>query len=264
MDLNNNDELIIFFNTLLQNKTVNKKAHKLIKFFIITRNYGLINLQNNIEEIFLGKDLEYLITKVIMDGFKKDNISYTSENILKLIVTNYYENGFYYYIFPYQNNNQIKNQGIKAESDTITKLFHKYQLEKYINKIDTIIITDYLEPNLNSNISLDEIKNIMKKNKLYQESDYVIIKDYLNRKIITNNIGIALINKDDGIEYFGDYINLSKINDLLKFINSCNMSDKDIVYFLTNTLSHNEISSLKTIPKEIIRTIGYEIDTKHK
>lgn len=264
MNLNNNNDLIDFFNIFLQNEVINQKAPELIKFFIITRNYGLINLKENIENIYQNKNLEHLITNVIIDGFKKDNISYTKENIIRFLIKNYYENGFYYHKFPLSDIGNIKEKGLTLEKDSINIIISKYHLENYFNKFKNILITDYLDNNYNFDISQEEIKRIMQDNKLYQESDYKIIDKLYNQEMFSNEIGIALIPKKNSEEFFGKYINLDDVNNLLSFCETTNMSDYDIINFLTNVLSHNKIWTSRTIPKEKLFLIGYQFKKKEK
>ena len=42
-NLNNNENLIRLFNNLFKNENLANKAPIIMKYFIITRNYGLIN-----------------------------------------------------------------------------------------------------------------------------------------------------------------------------------------------------------------------------
>ena len=196
MNINDNNELIEFLKILLQNEIINEKAPELIKFFIITRNYGLINLQDNIKSIYQNENLENLITKAIMDGFKKDNIPYTAESILYFLINNYHENGFYYY-----EENSPKNK----------------------------IITDYIGNNSNN-----------------------------------SQVRLGLIPKKNSEKYFGKYISLENVNALLEFTSSCKMSDKDIINFITNVLSHNEINTEKIIKEEDITILEYKVKEKRK
>ena len=266
MNLNNNEELIKFLNILLKNEFINQNAYKIITFFIITRNYGLINLKDNIVNICYKDHLETVISKAIRDGFNQDNIPYTNENILKLLINNYHENGFYFHVFNANNLNDILSSGLTRSSEKLNKIIEKYHLTKYFEKYNKIIVTDYLNSEIISKQTtfppLNQIKEIMKNSKNFIIDDYYIIEEYYNKSTIDNNIGIALIERKKSNDYFGKYIDLSILNELIIFTKSCHMSDYDIIHFITTTISHNMLDTSKNIPSNLLSIISYKLNEK--
>ena len=273
MKLENNNELCLFIKELFYNKTINQKAPEIIKFFIITRNYGLINLRSNIEKLYLERDFEGIVADAILDGFKQDNIPYNAKNIIKLLITNYHENGFYYYSFPGFLIDYIQKNGIpfKLGSAEIQKIINKYKLESDFNY--SFKVVEYLDNRKTynnafnfplKNINSNEIKEKMLNNKYYKNDDYYKLYTFVEqllRKYIESeeNLGIALIEKKKVEDYFGKPMDAIVINPLSEFVNKTQMSDKEIIRFITETLCNHENEVIRTIPPELLNIFTYEI-----
>ena len=116
IDLNNNQNLVNFFNELFQNEELTNIAPDIIKFFIITRNYGLINFQENLDKLKNKTNFNELAINVIKKGFQKDNIPFDNTNLVTFLITNYHDNGFYFHAFPGIYQDSIRKNGIMANS----------------------------------------------------------------------------------------------------------------------------------------------------
>jgi len=135
-DLNDNSNLIKFLNKILQDHELAKIGPNVIKFFIITRNYGLIDYQNNINQLKSNVKIDELIIKVIKDGFIRDKIVYTKHSLLPLLINNYHQNGFYFHSFPDSYRESIMENGILAnnrnnDDDKYYEIMKKYDFSSY-------------------------------------------------------------------------------------------------------------------------------------
>lgn len=277
MNLNNNQELISFFHELLQNERINIKAPSLIKFFIITRDYGLLSLRENIASIINGVEFEKVVANALHEGFSRDGIPFNSYNVVNFLVTNYHKNGFYYYSFPGIYQNAIRENGLPVKrDDNISKIISKYNLGELFKQKD--IVVEYLSNrkthenalrNPFMDIDIDDLKKEMKKKNGYKEDDYVILcnyiedslKNYINSK---HNIGIALIEKRNMEDYFGKTIDENVVKPLNDFVQESRMSDLSIVDFITKTISSREEEIMRPIPKDIINVFSYQVDNNEK
>ncbi len=277
MDLNNNEDLIRFINELLDNDKVNVVAPALIKFFIITRNYGLINLRDNIHAIYNGKDFEMLVSHAIRNGFENDGVQFNAANLIKLLVKNYHENGFYFYSFPGIYLNQIKENGLPIKNDPeIEKIIDKYNLGDLFNRREKVV--EYLHNRKThenalkcslGEIDIDELKQLMKKNSAYKEADFILLCGYIE-KVLRNyidskhSLGIALIEKSKVEDYFGKRIDTSIVKQLEDFAMYSHMSDYDMIRFITSNISSNEEEIIRPIPKELLNLYIYGIEESEK
>ncbi len=135
-NLNNNEELINFLNYILQDNRLVSKAPDIIKFFIITRNYGFIDYKNNIIKILKNHDILDLCLETIKRGFTAQNIPYSNEKLIKLLITNYHDNGFYFHSFPGIFKDSILGNGILSHTrteldDRYYEIIKKYHLGDY-------------------------------------------------------------------------------------------------------------------------------------
>ncbi len=136
-NLNNNAELIRFFNELFKNEYYATRGPAIMKFFIITRNYGLIDFYENLEEIMNAPNTgtisfpDDIAFKVIKKGFERDNIPFNNANIISLAVNNYHQNGFYIHSFPGVYKNRIRQNGLLANSRNEKEAKYYEILKKY-------------------------------------------------------------------------------------------------------------------------------------
>ena len=117
-NLNNNQDLISLFKTLFQHNKLTPVAPNIMKFFIITRNFGLLNYKENIVKLMNRANPDDLALQVIKEGFEEKNIEFTIENLVSLLVTNYHDNGFYFHSFPSVYKESIMENGILASRRT--------------------------------------------------------------------------------------------------------------------------------------------------
>ena len=314
-DLNDNTQLVNFFKHLFNNEIKNSelfsKAPEIMKFFIITRNYGLNNMQEYINRIYYNNDFTNTVVDAFINGFKKDNIEFNTKNLIEAIINNYHKNGFYFHSFPGIYANSINENGILANNrtkndDTFYEIIKKYNFGKYFEKSQNricltevlnnystheyaIFTPEWLDIFLNTwhgdshNIyergDLDEIrkviiessqniKNFMKKNPNYSESEFIFLLNYINN--IANNrfkngnshVGIALIPRKKLKEFLGEKYEINYNEDLEKILN--NKSPVQIVHFLTNILVKNEITINKNIPKNLLEILVYNIERQEE
>ena len=154
-NLDNNGELISFLNNLFTNKDLVDFAPLIMKFFIITRNYGLINYDENISilETCDKESFMELCLKVIKDGFNKDNITYNNGNLTKLLINNYHDNGFYFHSFPGIYKDSINELGLLANNrnnndDKYFEIAKKYHFGSYFeNSNNRICLTEKITNN---------------------------------------------------------------------------------------------------------------------
>ena len=142
--LNNNNQLVAFLNNLFRNEKITNVAPNIIKFFIITRNYGLIDYENNINKLQSNYNFEDLCLAVIKQGFQKDHIEFNNDNLTGFLITNYHANGFYFHSFPGIYENSIEENGILAnnrnEDDSrYFEIVDKYHFGEYFKKVDNRI-----------------------------------------------------------------------------------------------------------------------------
>lgn len=143
-DLNINESLITCFNRIFQNTNITNKAPLIMKFFIITRNFGLKNYQNNINKIVNNYNFQDLCLETIKNGFQAHGIEYNKENLISFLITNYHDNGFYFHSFPGIYEDSIRENGILASSrseydDKYFKIVDKYHFGEYFRKTDNRI-----------------------------------------------------------------------------------------------------------------------------
>ena len=149
MNINENVNLVNFLNELLKDSSLSDIGPLIIKFFIITRNYGLIDYQDNIEKL-RNTDFKSLCLETIEKGFKKDNIIYNNDNLVKLLVTNYHDNGFYFHSFPGIYKESIINNGLLAnnrnkDDEAYFNIANKYHFGDYfVEKNNIICVTEML------------------------------------------------------------------------------------------------------------------------
>lgn len=150
-NLNNNSDLINFFNELFRNEDLTQNAPLIMKFFIITRNYGFIDYEENINKIIDGYNFTNLCLETIKKGFIRNNIEFNNENIISLLINNYHENGFYFYSFPGIYKDSIKEFGLLINNHNLSDQKYNQITEKYH-------FGSYFENNNNS-ISVTEMKD---------------------------------------------------------------------------------------------------------
>ena len=149
-NLNDKSSLVNFFNEIFQDEELAKIAPNIMKFFIITRNYGLIDYQNNINKLKNNVDINELAIKVIQDGFMKNNIKYSNQSLLSLLINNYHQNGFYFHSFPDCYKESIKENGILAnnrnnDDDKYYEIMKKYDFSSYFTNSDNrVCVTENL------------------------------------------------------------------------------------------------------------------------
>ncbi len=139
IELNDNNELISFLNNLLKDEELTKVAPNIIKFFIITRNYGLIDYENNLNKLKNNDNFEELCLKIIENGFRKDNIEFNSNNLTNFLIKNFHENGFYFHSFPGIYKDSIRENGLLAnnrnsDDDKYFEIVDKYHFGEYFKK----------------------------------------------------------------------------------------------------------------------------------
>ena len=276
MDLNNNEDLLIFLENLLGNEYVNQKAADIIRFFIITRNYGLIDLEDNIDKLYNENCFNKLVSRAIQSGFKKDYKVYNVDHILQYIITNYYENGFYFSLFPGVYADVVKENGLPIntpEMNKLSEIVKKYELEEHFNCGETEV-NECLFNNmddfsiLKDDISLKKIRNHMVKYAGYSEEDYRLVERVINKyNENKEHVGIAFIEKSKVSDYFNPTVNLSMMRVLEEYIISCKMDDIKIIDFVSRILAIHKETTDKEIPKEYIRVLDYhyqkEIDIEN-
>lgn len=139
--LNNNDNLVMFLNKLFQNENLTDKAPLIMKFFIITRDFGLKDIQENINKIMNNYNFLSLCLETIQNGFHEQGIEFNNENLINFLITNYHDNGFYFHSFPGIYFNSIKERGILAnnrnENDNrYYQIVAKYHFGEYFKSAD--------------------------------------------------------------------------------------------------------------------------------
>lgn len=279
-NLHNSKELINFFNLLFnsefKNGELNDKAIEIMKFLIITRNYGLINLDESINKIY-NNDLIGAIMDAFTNGFKQDNIEFNKKNLIETIIKNYDENGYYFHFFPGTYEKSIKEQGIitnnkTAADNTFYEIIKKYQFGTYfersqnricltasLNQINTqyaIFTPEWLEMFLGSwnidtydifeNRDLNEIKNtfntISKNIKTFMKQNAHYKEEEF--QFIINYINNVIDNRfKNGNSLIGvAIIPRKQINNLLPERKSTANNDELINYL--NNLSYHQIIKL--------------------
>ena len=149
-NLDNNDELISFFNEIFEDINITSYAPNIIKFFIMTRNYGLINYADNINKLVNGTDVNKLALEVIKDGFSRNNIPFDKHNLIALLIRNYHQNGFYFHSFPGVYEDVIRQNGLLASGrnngdDRYFQLINKYNFGGYFSKSENrVCVTEKL------------------------------------------------------------------------------------------------------------------------
>lgn len=138
-NLNNTNELISFFNYIFQDNRLTNKAPEIMKFFIITRNYGFINYKDNIIEILNGSDILELSLEVIKKGFEMRKETFLEDSLIKILITNYHQNGFYFHSFPEIYHDGIIQNGLlsnnRSELDNkYYEIAEKYHFGEYFTK----------------------------------------------------------------------------------------------------------------------------------
>lgn len=150
-NLNNNQELLSFFKYLFQDEYLNRKAPSIISFFIKTRNYGLINFEENIRELYSKNNLIDLCYKAFQDGFKLDGMEFNNHNLIEQLIKNYYVNGFYFHSFPGVYQESIEKNGLLASNrnpndDIFYKLADKYHFGDYFTSSNNrICVTELID-----------------------------------------------------------------------------------------------------------------------
>lgn len=150
-DLNDNNDLINFFNYLFRNEELNSKAPTIMKFFILTRNYGLNNFEKYINKIYYDNDFFGAVIDAFNNGFKEDNIEFNNTNFIAAIINNYYENGFYFHSFPGIYAKSISENGILASNrgendDKFYEIVKKYRFGEYFEKSkNRVCVTEKLD-----------------------------------------------------------------------------------------------------------------------
>ena len=114
VNLNNNQDLINLFNMLFQHEKLTRVAPNIMRFFIITRNFGLMNYKDNIVKLMNNANPDKLALEIIKEGFRLKHISFDEENLITLLVTNYHDNGFYFHSFPSIFKESIMENGLLA------------------------------------------------------------------------------------------------------------------------------------------------------
>ncbi len=312
-DLNDNSSLITFFNQLFQNTDLTKDAPNIMKFFIITRNYGLIDFKDNIDKITNNKDMRDLAIEAIKKGFEKDNIIYNKHHLLALLIDNFHQNGFYFHSFPGAYNDSIKENGILANNRTSDdekyyEIVKKYNFGDYFSSSDnrvcvsekisnfstheySLFTPEWLEMflklgndmntvheafrrgNLEEMInltkdSLANIKNDMMKNNQYDENDYSFLEKYITGVVYNrfqngnDTISIALIEKQKSVDYFGKYIASEDYQVFHDYIIARKLEEKEIFNFIIESMSNGEKDSEKSIPKDLINIVSYQLKTE--
>ncbi len=152
-DLNDNKKLIAFFNQLFIHEEITNIAPSIMKFFIITRNYGLDNAVEYIERLYNNDDINNLIVDAIKNGFQKDNIEFNNSNLIDFVTKNFFENGFYFHSFPGVYQDSINKNGLLANKrnpndEIYYQIIKKYQFGPYYEKSENrICITEKLDNN---------------------------------------------------------------------------------------------------------------------
>ena len=154
-DLNNNSDLITFLGELFKDQTLSLHAPLIMKFFIITRNYGLINYQENINKICNNENFIELCLETIKNGFKKDNITYNNDSLIGFLIKNYHDNGFYFYSFPGVEKESITRDGIVAtrkneSDDKYYEIIDKYHIGPYFRDPNNgVSVTEMIDEKTN-------------------------------------------------------------------------------------------------------------------
>lgn len=311
-DLNDTKNLTLFLNQILDNEENNYKAPNIIKFFILTRNYGLTNAIDYINRIYNNENLLDIAIDAIKNGFMKDNIEFNNTNLINIVYKNFHENGFYFHSFPGIYKDSIDKNGLLTNKrnkldEIFYQIIRKYQFGEYFEKSKnricvteiinnfsvyeySIFTPEWLELFLKlgnvdihdafergnleeiediSNISLNNIKEYMKKNINYSDQDYIFLKQYIDDAIYNrfkngnNQIGICLIPKKDTKEYFGESLSFDNIEKLERIFNEQNYDKKEIINFFTNNILIGEKTTIENIPRELFEIVTYNIKTKN-
>jgi hypothetical protein len=138
-NLNNTSELVSFFNYIFKDNRLTNKAPEIMRFFIITRNYGFINYKDNIIKLLNGANTLDLSLEVIKKGFELCNETFTNDSLIKLLITNYHQNGFYFHSFPGIYYDSIIQNGLLSNNrnELDNKYFaiaEKYHFGEYFTK----------------------------------------------------------------------------------------------------------------------------------
>ncbi len=141
-DLNNNEHLITFLNNILERDDLTESAPLIIKFFIITRNYGLINFEDNINKIVNGYDF----TDLCLESLSNEP-DFNKDKLISLLINNYHDNGFYFHSFPGVYKKSIDELGLIADTRNnddlkYAEIANKYHFGEYFIKDDKLSVTE--------------------------------------------------------------------------------------------------------------------------
>ncbi len=150
-DLNDNKQLLQVFGKIFQDSEINLYAPIIMRYFVITRNYALINLEDNINRLIAGDDFKTVALEAIKAGFQQDGIHYDNMSLLTFLITNYHNNGFYYHSYPAVYTANIHQNGLLAtnrnnDNNIFYRIAEKYQFGDYFMKSNNrICVTGKLD-----------------------------------------------------------------------------------------------------------------------
>jgi hypothetical protein len=116
--------------------------------------------------------------------------------------------------------------------------------------------------------SLANIKNDMMKNNQYDENDYSFLEKYITGVVYNrfqngnDTISIALIEKQKSVDYFGKYIASEDYQVFHDYIIARKLEEKEIFNFIIESMSNGEKDSEKSIPKDLINIVSYQLKTE--
>lgn len=146
-NFDNGEELAKFLNKIFTNSTIAKKAPDVMKFFILTRNYGQHGKDAYIKRILSGDDVEKLATQIIIKGLTAEGKKVNVKTFTETVIKNYIENGYYFYSFSDSYKELIDQNGLNIykimftddEQKRFSDIMENYMDSSYFKKVLTQI-----------------------------------------------------------------------------------------------------------------------------
>ena len=146
-NFDNGEELVKFFNKIFTNSSIAKKAPDIMKFFILTRNYGQHGKDAYIKRILNGDDVEKLATQAIIKGISTEGKKVNVKTFTETVIKNYIEKGYYFYSFSDSYKELIEQNGLNInkimfsnnEQERFSDIMETYMDSSYFKKVLTQI-----------------------------------------------------------------------------------------------------------------------------
>lgn len=146
-NFDNGEELVKFLNKIFTNSSIAKKAPDIMKFFILTRNYGQHGKDAYIKRILNGDDVEKLAAQAIIKGISSEGKKVNVKTFTETVIKNYIENGYYFYSFSDSYKELIEQNGLKInkimfsdiDSQRFADIMETYMDSSYFKKVLTQI-----------------------------------------------------------------------------------------------------------------------------